>query len=55
MLVAHDGAAERAATLDALARVLPELRRRGIEVLTLSELVAAAAEEEAEAAVVVNA
>ena len=55
VLVAHDGCAARAATLDALALVLPELRRRGIEVLTLSELVAAAAEEEAEAAVVVNA
>ena len=54
VLVAHDGAAERAATLDALARVLPELRRRGIEVLTLSQLVAAAAEEEAEAALAAN-
>jgi peptidoglycan/xylan/chitin deacetylase (PgdA/CDA1 family) len=48
VLVAHDGAAERAATLDALRTVLPELRRRGIAVVTLSELVAAAAEEAAE-------
>ena len=53
--MAHDGAAERSATLDALAHVLPELRRRGIEVLTLSQLLAAAAEEEAEEAVPANA
>ena len=50
VLVAHDGCAARRCTLEALQLVLPELRRRGIEVLTLSELVDAAAQEEAEAA-----
>ena len=48
MLVAHDGCAARRATLDALSLVLPELARRGIAVVTLSELVDAAAEEAAE-------
>ena len=48
VLVAHDGGAERTATLDALRTVLPELCRRGIAVVTLLELVNAAAEEAAE-------
>ena len=47
ILVAHDGCAARAATLRALEIVLPELRRRGVAVVTLSQLAAAA---EAEAA-----
>ena len=48
VLVAHDGCAARQATLDALRTLLPELRRRGIAVVTLSQLVAAAEEEAAE-------
>jgi GNAT superfamily N-acetyltransferase len=47
VLVAHDGSAARAPVLHALRVVLPELRRRGFGIVTLSEL-AAAAEEEAE-------
>ncbi len=50
VLVAHDGCAARRATVDALAVVLPELRRRGFSVVTLSQLAAAAEEEAAGAA-----
>jgi hypothetical protein len=51
VLIAHDGCAARVATLDALRLVLPELRRRGFAVVTLSQLAAAAEEEAATDAV----
>jgi len=38
ILILHDGAHSRSATLDALRIVLPELQRRGLRVGTLSEL-----------------
>lgn len=40
VIILHDGAADRHRTVDVLHRVLPELRRRGLRVVTLSELVA---------------
>ncbi len=51
VLVAHDGCGARAPVLEALRVVLPELRRRGFGIVTLSELAAAAEEEAAEDAV----
>lgn len=42
ILILHDGAQSRAATLDALRIVLPELQRRGLTACTLSELAASA-------------
>ena len=41
VIVLHDGAADRQRTVEVLGRVLPALRRRGLRVVTLSELVAA--------------
>jgi peptidoglycan/xylan/chitin deacetylase (PgdA/CDA1 family) len=41
VIVLHDGAADRVRTLTALERLLPELRRRGYQAVTLSELAAA--------------
>jgi hypothetical protein len=49
VLVAHDGCGSRCATVEALRVVLPELRRRGFAVVTLSQLAAAAEAEAAEA------
>jgi peptidoglycan/xylan/chitin deacetylase (PgdA/CDA1 family) len=40
IIVIHDGAADRQRTLTALEIVLPALRRRGYQVVTLSELTA---------------
>ena len=41
VIVLHDGAADRERTVAVLERILPELHRRGYQVVTLSELVAA--------------
>ena len=41
VIVLHDGAADRERTVDTLRRLLPLLKRRGYQVVTLSELVAA--------------
>ncbi len=38
VIILHDGCASRWRTLDVLRRVLPELERRGYQVVTLSEL-----------------
>jgi peptidoglycan/xylan/chitin deacetylase (PgdA/CDA1 family) len=45
VIVLHDGAADRQRTVDVLGRILPEFRRRGYRVVTLSELVAARGEK----------
>jgi peptidoglycan/xylan/chitin deacetylase (PgdA/CDA1 family) len=42
VLVLHDGGSRGRRTAKVLSEVLPELRRRGYRVVTLSELVAAA-------------
>jgi peptidoglycan-N-acetylglucosamine deacetylase len=42
IIVLHDGGARGRRTLNTLRRVLPELRRRGLRVMTLSELAALA-------------
>ncbi len=39
VIILHDGCASRWRTLDVLRQVLPELQRRGYQVVTLSELV----------------
>lgn len=39
IIILHDGTPERVRTLAVLERVLPELRRRGYRVVTLSELI----------------
>jgi len=41
VIVLHDGAADRERTVAVLQRVLPALRRRGYQVVTVSELAAA--------------
>lgn len=41
IIVIHDGAAERERTVLALERILPALRRRGYEIVTLSRLATA--------------
>jgi peptidoglycan/xylan/chitin deacetylase (PgdA/CDA1 family) len=41
VIVLHDGGARGMRTLAALERILPDLRRRGLRAVTLSELVAA--------------
>jgi peptidoglycan/xylan/chitin deacetylase (PgdA/CDA1 family) len=41
VIVLHEGAPDRERTIDALRRLLPELRHRGYRVVTLSELTAA--------------
>ena len=48
VLVAHDGDASRRCVVAALRVALPALRRDGYEIVTLSELVAAAEAEAAE-------
>lgn len=42
IIVLHDGGARGGRTLQVLRAILPELRRRGFRVVTLSELAAAA-------------
>jgi peptidoglycan-N-acetylglucosamine deacetylase len=46
VIVLHDGAADRVRTLNVLRRILPELRRRGYQIVTLSELAAAVTTDE---------
>lgn len=43
VIVLHDGKADRVRTIDVLRRILPELRRRGYQIVTMSELAAAGA------------
>ncbi len=46
VIILHDGGASRWRTVDVLRRVLPELERRGYQVVTLSELVEGKGAEE---------
>ncbi|MDP9472483.1 MAG: chitin deacetylase family protein [Chloroflexota bacterium] len=46
VIILHDGGASRWRTVDVLRRVLPELERRGYQVVTLSELVEGEGAEE---------
>jgi peptidoglycan/xylan/chitin deacetylase (PgdA/CDA1 family) len=40
VIVLHDGAADRVRTVNVLRRILPELRRRGYRIVTMTELAA---------------
>ncbi len=46
VIVLHDGKADRVRTVAVLKRILPELRRRGYRIVTMSELESAAAADE---------
>jgi peptidoglycan/xylan/chitin deacetylase (PgdA/CDA1 family) len=49
ILILHDGPERGLRTADVLRRVLPELRLRGLQVVTVSELLEAARQEKARA------
>jgi peptidoglycan/xylan/chitin deacetylase (PgdA/CDA1 family) len=46
VIVLHDGKLDRVRTVHVLRRILPELRRRGYRIVTMSELVAAVTTDE---------
>lgn len=46
VIIVHDGASRGLRTAKALERILPELKKRGLRVVTLSELVSAATDAE---------
>ena len=38
IILFHDGGGDRSQTVEAIARLIPELRRRGYELVTIPEL-----------------